>query len=441
MNNRLYKLLTILLTLIFFIFGNVLSDLGYFSLVDSINKSSVNLSKNTNQDKKNELNLKWIDENYINNIYNIINKNYYSFDYLKNKELTYWVAKWLVDALWDKHSEFFTPEEAQKFNEVLNWDFEWIGAIIQKNDLWVQISKLIDWSPAWEAGLKPLDIIIKANWEELKWLELSLAVAKIKWPAWSKVKLEILRSWEKEILNFEVTRKKIEVPTVESKVIDWNGYIYLNIFWENSDNEFNKALENLYSQNIKWLIIDLRDNSGWILDRAVTILSNFIEKEKILVTTKEKNVFNNRTYFSEWNIKKNLPIVLLINGNSASASEITAWALKDYQKAILVWEKSYWKWSVQRPFELQDWSELKITIAKWYTPNDKWIDWIGINPDIEVKYQKEDFDKKYDRQLEEAKKILNKFIELKDINKTIQQFTKKIENSWTWTTLSGSTQK
>jgi carboxyl-terminal processing protease len=133
---------------------------------------------------------------------------------------------------------------------------------------------------------------------------------------------------------------------------------------------------------------------------------------------------------------------VLINWNSASASEITAGALKDYNLAILVWEKSYGKWSVQEPFVLSDWSEIKITVAKWYTPLDHLIDWIWINPDIEVIYKKEDYEKKYDRQLEEAKNILSKFLETWDIKKTkefynikkqmeIKEKLNNITSSWT----------
>jgi len=240
------------------------------------------------------------------------------------------------------------------------------------------------------------------------------------------VKLEIVRVWEKEIIIKEVTRRKINIPSVDSKILDNNiGYIMLSIFWEKTWDEFKKSLDELNSKNIKWLIIDLRDNWWWYLETAVSILSNFMDKDKLLVVTKEKNPLNNKSYFSYGNEYKKIPIILLINWNSASASEITAWALKDYNIAILVWENSYGKWSVQQPFNLSDWSEMKITVAKWYTPLDHWIDGVGIKPDFEVKFQKEDYDKKYDRQLEESKNILNKFIELWDIKKTKDFFNKE----------------
>jgi carboxyl-terminal processing protease len=138
-------------------------------------------------------------------------------------------------------------------------------------------------------------------------------------------------------------------------------------------------------------------------------LSNFVERDKVLVTTKEKNAFLNRSYFSYGPGDITVPTVVLVNENSASASEITAGALKDYGKALIVGTTTYGKGSVQQPFTLSDGSELKITVAKWYTPLDHGIDKVGIAPDVEVKFQKEDFDKRYDRQLEEAKTIIQEW--------------------------------
>ncbi|EKE28145.1 MAG: hypothetical protein ACD_3C00088G0006 [uncultured bacterium (gcode 4)] len=367
-----------------------------------------------------------VDLKLFNEAYDIISNNYYWFKNLSDKDLVYWMIKWLVGSLKDKHSEFFDIDETKKFNEALSWDFEGIGAVVEKNDFWVSVDRIIAWSPAKEAWILNWDIITKANSEDLKNLTVNDAVSKIRWPAGTVVKLEILRVWEKEIIIKEVTRRKINIPSVESKILDNKvGYIMLSIFWEKTGDEFKQSLTELNNQNIKWLIIDLRDNWWGYLETAVSILSNFVEKDKVLVVTKEKNPLNNRSYFSYWNTNKKIPIVLLINWNSASASEITAWALKDYNLSILVWEKSYGKWSVQEPFVLSDWSEMKVTVAKWYTPLDHLIEWIWIQPDFEVIFQKEDYEKKYDRQLEEAKNIMSKFIETWDIIKTKEFFNLK----------------
>lgn len=357
----------------------------------------------------------------LNEAYDIISKNYYSFSNTPKSDLISGMIKWLVSSLWDKHSEYFNIDETKKFNEALSWDFEWIWAVIQKSDFGVIVERLIAGAPAKEAGILSGDIIIKANGLELKNLDLFDAVNKIKWPAGTVVSLDIIRPGEKEIIKKEVIRKKINIPSVDSKILDKNmGYIMLSIFWEKTWDEFKAALASLQSKKINSLVIDLRDNGGGYLETAVSILSNFVEKEKVLVTTKEKNPLNNKSYFSYGNTNPKIPIIILVNGNSASASEITAGALKDYNIAIVVGEKTYGKWSVQEPFILSDGSEMKITIAKWFTPLDHGIDWIGINPDIEIKFTKEDYEKNFDRQLDEAKKIMSKLLETKDIKTTIE---------------------
>jgi carboxyl-terminal processing protease len=156
------------------------------------------------------------------------------------------------------------------------------------------------------------------------------------------------------------------------------------------------------------------------------MLSLLIENNENLVFTKYKKFFENQVYKSinDWNIYK-WKIVVIINWNSASASEITAWALSDYNKAIIVWEKSYWKWSVQQPFDLNGWWLLKLTIANWYTPNDKNIDKEWIEPDIEVKFEKEDYENEYDRQLEIAKEVLKDFIKYWSTKLTIDKYNNK----------------
>ncbi len=353
-------------------------------------------------------------------VYKIIKINNYNSEWINKEKLVDSAIKWLVDWLWDKHSEFFNKKETTDFNNMLSWDFEWIGAVVEKNELWVSIERLIKWSPALKSGIKTWDIIISANWELLKWLWLYEAVDKIKWKAWTNVLLEILRVGEKNILKINVIRDKIKIPSIDTKKYNnWNiWYISINMFWENTSKEFKKALyENM---NTKGLIIDLRDNWWGYLQSAVSILSDFIEKDNNLVTTKYKDIFSNISYpsINDWNIYKG-KIVVLINENSASASEITAWALKDYKKAILIGVKSYGKGSVQKPFDLSDWSMLKLTVAKWFTPNDNNIDWEWIVPDVFVEFKKEDFIpeewkekdfKPYDRQLEVAKEVLNSFI-------------------------------
>lgn len=210
------------------------------------------------------------------------------------------------------------------------------------------------------------------------------------------------------------------------------------MFWENSSEEFEKALDKF--KNKDWIIIDLRDNWWWYLQSAVQILSNFIENWKTLVETKYRNSLQNNKYLSlNYDKPYNWKIVILINWNSASASEITSLSLKENKKAILVWEKSYWKGSVQEPFSLDDWSLLKLTIAKWFVPNHKNIDWIWIQPDVKVDFTKQDYKNLFDRQLDVAKKVLKDFINLDDIAKVKEKWSKLYKQRWITNTWSIST--
>ena len=367
-----------------------------------------------------------LDLDKFREVYDLLRDDYYSSEEIDKESLVDGAISGLVDSIWDKHSEFLTKEDADKFNKVLSWDFEWIWAVVEKVDFWVKIERVLKGSPAKKYWLFSWDIILEADGIKLEDLDLYSAVEKIKGSAWTKVLLKIGRNWERDFLNIEVTREKINIPSVEHKVFENEsiGYISLNLFWKNTSMDFEKALKELY--DLDWLIIDLRDNGWWYLQSAVEILSFFLENKSTIVTTKYKNSFKDFSYKSSnfWGVydKK---IVVLINENSASASEIVAWALSDYDKAILVWKKTHWKWSVQEPFYMDDGSLLKLTIAKWFTPNWINIDKEGIEPDIEIDIKKHDYDfwecKKvwicdkdlvledfqvYDRQLGEAKKVL-----------------------------------
>ena len=356
-------------------------------------------------------------------VYDIIKANSYDIWEVEKEELIDWAIKWLVEWLSDKHSEYMNSEEKKQFNELLTWDFEGIWAIVEEHPLWVLIEQVFKWSPALEYWVKAKDIVIKANGNELQDITLFEAISYIKWPAWTKVELEILREWEDKVLKIDVIRDKIKIPSVSWELLDNNTwYISINTFWDNTVDEFKKTLDDL--DNTDGLIIDLRDNWGWYLYAATEILSELLENNTLLVTVKYSNrVFNeeykSRNYWDTYN----KPIVVIINENSASASEIVSWALHDYDRAILVWKKSYGKWSVQQPFSVDNDSLLKITIAKWFTPNDKNIDKEWITPDIEVNFEDEDYENQYDRQLEVAKDVLNTFIQSNSFDFTIDKFS------------------
>lgn len=361
----------------------------------------------------------------------IVKENYYSYDGVQKKDIEDGVVKWYVNSLWDKHTEYMNGEEKKQFEEMLNGDFEWIWAVVDKHELWVSVDQVISGSPAKKSDIRSGDIITKVNGVSIAWDTVYQAVEKIKWPAGSQVILTLIRAWESGLLEKTVTRDKIKIPSVESKVFTWSNlwYITINIFWEDTSSEFDKALTGLMQKKVAWIVIDLRDNGWGYLQSAVDILSHFVENRKLLVQTRYRNPLKDKSYYSLNNGDiYTWKLVVLVNGNTASASEITSWALRDYGKAIIVGEKTYGKWSVQEPFDLSDGSLLKLTIAQWYTPKGHMIDKQGISPDVEVLFKKEDYEKAYDRQLEEAKKVLQTFIDKGALQLTIDS-VKKTE--WT----------
>ncbi len=411
-NNNVKNLTVFIIFLTSFITGYIFSEYKEEFLVNK-NVSTVNKG-----DKNLDLTLFW-------EAYNKIKKEYYSIEWIKNEDLVSWMITGLVNSLWDRHSEYMSTIEKKAFEETLSWDFEWIGAVVEKTEDWVIVSMVIKDSPAKLSWILAWDLILKADWQDLKDKNLYDAVKLIKWTAWTKVKLTILRAGEFKSFEKDVTRQKIVIPSIQTKIIEKENiwYIALNLFWDKTSEEFRSALKEVEDKKVDWLIIDLRDNWGGYLQSAVEILSEFIEKWNVLVKTKYRDTIFNNAYNSlnTWEIF-NKKIVVIVNGNSASASEITAWALREYNKAIIVWEKTYGKWSVQEPFDLSNWWLLKLTIAKWFTPKGRNIDKDWIEPDIEILLTKEDYEKLYDRQLEEAKKVIKDFIKYDALQLSVDKY-------------------
>lgn len=362
--------------------------------------------------------------------YDKIKNEYFSIEWIKKEDLVSWMITWLVNSLWDKHSEYMSKTEKKSFEETLSWDFEWIGAVVEKTNAWVIVSMVIKDSPAKKSWIIAWDLILKADGQDLKDKNLYDAVKLIKWTAWTVVKLTIQRVGEFKPFDKEVTRQKIVIPSVQTKILEKEniGYIALNLFWDKTSEEFRSALKEVNDKKVDGLIIDLRDNWWGYLQSAVEILSEFIEKGNILVKTKYRDTLFNNVYYSlNTGEVFNKKIVILINWNTASASEITSGALREYNKAILVWEKTYGKGSVQEPFDMSNWGLLKLTIAKWFTPKWRNIDKDWIEPDIEVIFTKDDYEKMYDRQLEEAKKVLKDFIKYDALQLSVDKYKEEQE--------------
>jgi carboxyl-terminal processing protease len=354
----------------------------------------------------------------VEEVKELIKANYYQFSEKSKKDIEDGLLTGLVESLWDKHSSYFNPKEAKEFEEMLTWDFEGIWAVIDEHLRGIFIRKVLGNSPAKKAWLEDGDIITKVAWESMIWVSVEDAVKKIRWPKWSEVTLTYVRDEDENIVT--IMRDKVVIPSVDGKMLSGStvGYVEVAFFWEQTKSEFEKTITDLYRSGAKSFILDFRDNGWGFLDTAVELLSYLLPDWSLAVTTRENDKTKTRSFFTTSNPLTNteIPIVMIINNLSASATEIVAWALQDYHRAIIIGEKSYGKWSVQDAFALDDWSLLKITIWWWYTPKDKNINKDGITPDVSIPLFDRDYRDKYDRQLEWAKIIMK---EITTPNKTL----------------------
>lgn len=330
---------------------------------------------------------KWIFED----VYNTLTTQHFDQENLDHKEMMYSAIEWLAKWTNDKHTVYFPPVKSKSFTDSLTWEFEWIWAYVDMKEPWVVfvISPIPD-SPAEKAGIKSGDIILKV-WGNTVTEDNSLqeVISWIKWPAGTDIELTIQRG-DRE-LKISVTRQKIVIKEVESEM-KWGETYYIKIknFWSSVSDEFTKALEIIKNNgSIKKIVFDLRNNPGGYLDQVNEMLSNFVPVWEPVSVIKyiNKTISNDSDWIQSlefWNYK----LVVLQNAGTASASEIFIGTLKDYfPNTIIVWEKSYWKWSVQTMKGYSDTSILKYTIAKWYTGKTlTWIDGVWIQPDVEVKF-------------------------------------------------------
>jgi carboxyl-terminal processing protease len=368
--------------------------------------------------------------------YSYIEKYYYGFHKKTSTELEDAFMSSMAQSLGDKYSTYFSPTESNKFKDTLQWDFEWIGAVVWENKKWVVASKIISGSPAEKYGLHDGDIITHVDGVHIAGMSSSEAVDLIRGPKGTSVKLRVIRITTEKEEDITIKRWVVVVPTTISRIFTGSTstgatvwYLELALFGENSAKEFQKEIFSLSASGSKWIIIDLRQNGGGFLDAAIDILSYFFKENTIGIITKGNTPADNVTYFTSKKAIQNLniPLVVLVDELSASASEILAGALQDYDRAVIIWEKTYGKGSVQSPFILSDGSMMKITTAKWFTPKDRSIDGKGITPDILISFQQEDIKNRYDRQLEGAKKILQDMVDHKKSVQTIRNEYKDIK--------------
>lgn len=305
----------------------------------------------------------------------------------------------MVAAAGDPYTVYMSPDEAKEFNNSLNGTFEGIGAELKKDDKLVVVST-IDGSPAQKAGLLSGDVILKVNDEASDAWTVDKAVTKIRGEKGTTVKLSVLRGVETK--EFTITRDQITDPSVKSTVTADNiGVMTISRFDENTANLAKLAAQDFKSKNVKGVIVDLRGNGGGLRDSAVSIAGIWMNNRTVMTERVNGKVTETLNTNNDA-ILAGVPTIVLIDGGSASASEILAGALKDNGVAMLLGVKSFGKGSVQTIENLSNGGVLKVTIARWYTPNGKNINKEGINPDTEVKISDDDVKAGKDTQKEAA---------------------------------------
>lgn len=291
----------------------------------------------------------------------------------------------MVEGVGDPYTCYYTEDEYQSLTETTSGTYYGIGAVLTQNmnTNVVTILHVYPGTPAEEAGVRDGDVIVKVDDVEGDSMELSELVKHIKGEEGTTVHLQLLR--EKDYLEFDVERRQIDIPTVEYQMLDGNiGLIQISEFSDNTPDQFDEAIKELQSQGMESMIVDLRDNPGGVLQSVCAMLDEILP-EGTVVYTEDK--YGNRTDYDSDDSCLEIPMSVLINENSASASEIFAGAIKDYDYGTLIGTTSFGKGIVQSIIPLGDGSAIKVTMAKYFTPKGNYIHEKGIEPDIELEYE------------------------------------------------------
>ena len=324
-------------------------------------------------------------DTYLSKIKKAIDKNFLWQDKIDEEKLKDGAIKGYVEGLGDKYTEYISKDEMKKFTENINGSFMGIGIymIADESSGKIIVHHPISDSPAYKAGIKAGDVIVSVDGVEYGYDELNTIADHIKGEAGTKVKLVIERDGKN--IDFEIERAKIETNPITSKMLEKDiGYLNLPSFDKDVSKKLKEKIDDLTAKGAKSLILDLRNNGGGMVDECEEITDLFLDKDKTIMTTKDKKgnvqksvTKNKKTY--------DLPLVILVNENTASASEILTGALKDNNRTKVIGTKTYGKGVIQSVFNLSDGSGLKITTAEYFTPNGIEINKKGITPDIEVK--------------------------------------------------------
>ena len=336
---------------------------------------------------------KLIDETYLHDV--------------KEKDLNEGIYKGYVEGLGDQYSAYYDKKETKELTESLDGSFSGIGAVMTQDASSgvITITRVYDDSPAKKAGIKTGDILYRVEEKTVTGKDLDKVVSWIKGKKGTKVNLTLLRGTNSDKIKVTATRDVINVETVKYKVLENQiGYISISEFDSVTGAQFAKALKQLQKKNIEGLVVDLRNNPGGSLSTVCDILDSILPKG-LIVYTKDKNG-KKEEYTSDEKYRLNLPMSVLVNGQSASASEIFAGAVQDYGKAEIIGTQTYGKGVVQNLFDLKDGTCVKLTTSEYFTPKGRNIDGKGITPDVKIEYKYNAKDPKADNQLDKAVSVV-----------------------------------
>lgn len=346
-----------------------------------------------------------VDFALIYGVWRLLLRHYIDPDAMQVQSMLFGAASGLVDAVGDPYTTFMTPKQSDDFQQALQGKLEGIGAQLTLRDGVVVVVAPLKGSPAQAAGLQPEDIIVSVDSTDVTNENLNQVVQRIRGPQGTEVVIGVVRQGETEILELSITRDEIKVPSTESELLETEtgsiGLITINQFGEATARDVDTEVRELLAAKVDGLIIDVRFNGGGYLERAVEIVSMFVQQGKV-VSVGRRDVEPEHHYVNGRPLSTDIPLVVLVNKGSASASEILAGALQDHGRAKIIGKTTFGKGTVQEVFEMPGGSSLRITVAHWLTPNGKDLSKEGVDPDIEVDRTAEEIQNEEDPQLDAA---------------------------------------
>lgn len=346
--------------------------------------------------------------------WDLVSKQYLDKKTIDPQKLYYGAISGMVASIGDPYTVFLPPDQQKNTKEELNGSFEGVGIELGFNkDKRLVVVSPLDGTPAFKAGVKPQDIIVKIGNKTTLGMSREEAVKLIRGPKGTDIALTILREGEEEVKEFNIIRDMIVIKSATAEIKEISngkkiGVLKLSRFGDRTNEEWNESVSKVLAEGVSGIVLDLRNNPGGYLDGAVFISSEFLDGGEVVL---QENSQGQRVSYKVNRMGKLLkqPMVVLVNKGSASASEIVSGALQDRKRAKLIGEKSFGKGTIQDAQELQGGSGIHITIAKWLTPNGRWVNEIGgLEPDIKVEIPAEtDPDTKSDPQLERALEQFN----------------------------------